>query len=106
MSAMNGPNMIGLSGALIAGYAYLPQIQHLIKERCSAGISRGAFALWFLSSLLLTYNALWIHSLVFIILGAIQICSTAIIFIYSSKYHGMICPFHATYKTVRSSKRR
>ena len=30
--------LIGLSGALLAGYAYLPQIRHLIHERCSAGI--------------------------------------------------------------------
>jgi uncharacterized protein with PQ loop repeat len=51
------PDVIGLTGAAIAGYAYLPQIIHLIKERCSAGISRTAFALWFLSSVLVTINA-------------------------------------------------
>jgi uncharacterized protein with PQ loop repeat len=42
---MDGPSLIGLTGALIAGYAYLPQIRHLTKEHCSAGISRNAFAL-------------------------------------------------------------
>jgi hypothetical protein len=32
--------LIGLSGASLAGYAYLPQIRHLVCERCSAGIRR------------------------------------------------------------------
>jgi uncharacterized protein with PQ loop repeat len=64
---MDMPDLIGLTGAVIAGYAYVPQITHLIKERCSAGISRRAFALWFLSSLLVTINALFIQSAVFIL---------------------------------------
>jgi uncharacterized protein with PQ loop repeat len=92
---MNGPNMLGLAGALIAGYAYFPQIRHLISERCAAGISRRAFALWFVASLLITINAIYIHSVVFIFLGCIQIVSTAIIYIFSSKYSGQVCEFHA-----------
>ena len=92
---MNGPNLIGLSGALIAGYAYLPQIRHLIKEQCSAGISRSAFTLWLLSSVLVTINAIYIKSVVFIVLGAIQICSTAIVCLYSTKYKDQVCPFHS-----------
>jgi uncharacterized protein with PQ loop repeat len=94
---MDGPNMIGLSGALIAGYAYIPQITHLIKERCSAGISSGAFALWLLSSVLVTINAIYIHSIVFIVLGAIQIGATGTIYIFSVKYRGQVCPFHETH---------
>src|SRR4051812_20391070 len=92
---MDGPSSIGMIGALIAGYAYLPQIRHLIKERCSAGISRTAFALWFVSSTLVTINAVYIHSVTFIVLGAIQITSTGLIFIYSTRYKNMVCPFHA-----------
>jgi uncharacterized protein with PQ loop repeat len=92
---MDGPNLIGLTGALIAGYAYLPQITHLIKERCSAGISQRAFALWFIASVLVTINALYIHSMVFIVLGIIQICSTAVISVFSRKYQGQVCPYHA-----------
>jgi uncharacterized protein with PQ loop repeat len=95
---MNGPNLVGLTGALISGYAYLPQIRHLVTERCSAGISRGAFALWFIASVLLTINAIYIHSVVFIVLGVIQICSTAIIYFYSKKYQGQVCAFHASLK--------
>jgi uncharacterized protein with PQ loop repeat len=97
---MNGPNLIGLSGALIAGYAYLPQIRHLIKEQCSAGISRGAFALWLISSVLVTINAIYIQSIVFVVLGAIQICSTGIICLYSTRYKDQLCPFHAHLKSI------
>jgi uncharacterized protein with PQ loop repeat len=91
---MDMPDFIGLTGAVIAGYAYVPQITHLIKERCSAGISRSAFALWFLSSVLVTINALSIQSVVFIFLGVVQISATAIIYFYSTRYKGLVCPFH------------
>jgi uncharacterized protein with PQ loop repeat len=93
---MDGPNLIGLTGALIAGYAYLPQIRHLTREHCSAGISRRAFALWFFSSVLVTINALFIQSVVFIVLGIVQISSTAVIYIFSTRYQGRLCPYHAS----------
>lgn len=97
---MDGPNLIGLTGALIAGYAYLPQITHLIKERCSAGISRSAYSLWLVSSVLVTINAVYIHSVVFIVLGVVQIFATATVFAYSTKYKGQVCQFHAAGKTL------
>jgi uncharacterized protein with PQ loop repeat len=92
---MDGPNLIGLTGALIAGYAYLPQIRHLTREHCAAGISRRAFALWFFSSVLVTINAFFIQSVVFIVLGIVQISSTAVIYIFSTRYQGQLCPYHA-----------
>lgn len=92
---MNAPSIIGLLGAGIAGFAYLPQIIHLVKEKCSAGISRHAYALWILSSLLLTINALYIQSVVFIVLGVIQITATIIIFMFGSVYKNQTCEFHA-----------
>ena len=95
---MDGPNLIGLTGALIAGFAYLPQIKHLIKEQCSAGISRSAYVLWLISSLLITVNAFYIHSVVFKVLGIIQICSTAAIYIFSTKYKNKVCLFHSNLK--------
>ena len=87
--------LIGLSGASLAGYAYLPQIRHLIHERCSAGISRGAFALWLFASVLMTIHALLLPSLVFIVLGAIQIGAISVILVYSARYRGLVCPSHA-----------
>ena len=38
----------GLAGAGLARAAYVPQISHLIRARCSAGISRLA-RVWFLA---------------------------------------------------------
>ncbi len=98
---MDGPNLLGLTGAMIAGYAYLPQINHLVKEHCAAGISRSAFALWLVSSVFVTVSAIYIKAAVFIVLGVIQISSTAIIFIYSTKYKNQVCEFHSGVKPSR-----
>jgi uncharacterized protein with PQ loop repeat len=93
---MNIPSMIGLLGAGIAGYAYLPQIIHLIKEKCSAGISQRAYALWIVSSILLAINAFYIRSVVFIVLGIIQLVSTITIFIFGSVHKNQVCEYHAS----------
>ena len=87
--------LIGLSGASLAGYAYLPQIRHLIRERCSAGISRGAFLLWLLASLLMTIHAVLLPAAVFIVLGGIQIGAISIILVFSARYRGLVCATHA-----------
>src|SRR5262249_7849918 len=52
----------GFIGAGLAGAAYAPQISHLIRTRCSAGISRLAFGLWLLASSLVTPRAIAIHA--------------------------------------------
>jgi uncharacterized protein with PQ loop repeat len=91
---MDGPNMLGLTGAVIAGYAYIPQIVHLIKEKCTAGISQRAFLLWLLSSILITINAIYIKSIVFIVLGGIQLVSTAVILIFCTIYKNSVCGYH------------
>jgi uncharacterized protein with PQ loop repeat len=92
---MNLPNLLGLSGAIIAGAAYIPQITHLIKEQCTAGLSRGAFALWLLSSILITINAVYINSIVFMVLGGMQVLATTIIFAFTGLYRGQVCLYHA-----------
>ena len=86
--------LIGLTGASLAGYAYLPQITHLIREQCSAGISRSAFTIWLLASVLMTVHAILLPALVFIALGAIQIGAITTILIYSARYRGLVCPIH------------
>jgi uncharacterized protein with PQ loop repeat len=91
---MTPSELVGLSGAALAGYAYLPQIRHLIRERCSAGLSERAFALWLGSSLLMTIHAMTISSAVFVALGAQQIVSTGIIAVFSRRYRGQACPSH------------
>ncbi len=84
----------GFVGAGLAGAAYVPQIFHLIRARCSAGISRLAFGVWLLSSVLITARAVAIGAGVFIVLGAIQIVATALIVVCAARYKDMPCPVH------------
>jgi len=95
-----GPAMLtateiaGFAGAGLAGAAYVPQISHLVRARCSAGISRLAFAVWLLSSLLTTTRAVAIGAGVFIMLGGTQIVATALIIFYAARYKDTLCPVH------------
>ena len=66
----------GFAGAGLSGAAYVPQISHLIRARCSAGLSRLAFGAWLLASVLVTARAIAIDAGVFIVLGGIQIAAT------------------------------
>jgi hypothetical protein len=84
----------GFAGAGLAGAAYVPQISHLIRARCSAGISRLAFAAWLLSSVLITARAVAIGAGVFVLLGGTQIVATALIMLYAIRYKDTPCPTH------------
>jgi uncharacterized protein with PQ loop repeat len=90
-----GSELIGLCGAFLAGYAYLPQITHLVRERCSAGLSERAFALWLVASLLMTAHAITIGAVVFVVLGIQQVAATGLIAFYCRRYRGLVCPSHA-----------
>ena len=43
---LTATEIAGFVGAGMAGAAYVLQISHLIRARCSAGISRLAFEVW------------------------------------------------------------
>jgi uncharacterized protein with PQ loop repeat len=89
----------GFAGAGLAGAAYVPQISHLIRARCSAGISRLAFEIWLLASFLTTARAIAIHAAVFIVLGGIEIVATALIMFYAARYKDRPCPVHLPRQT-------
>lgn len=91
---LRATELAGFAGALLAGGAYVPQIRHLIKERCSAGISRPAFFVWLVASWLVLIRAIAIHDSVFIILGIIQVGATAIICLYAKVYENSRCATH------------
>ena len=84
----------GFAGVALAGAAYVPQIWHMIRARCSACISRLAFQVWLLASLLTTTRAIAIHAGVFIVLGGTQIVATALIMLYATRYKDTFCPVH------------
>ena len=91
---LTATQIAGFAGAGLAGAAYVPQISHLIRARCSAGISRLAFEVWLLASVLTTVRAIAIHVGVFIVLGGIQTVATTVILIYATRYKNTPCPIH------------
>ena len=45
--------LLGITGISIGVVAYVPQVVHLAREHCSAGVSGRAWAMWLTSSLLI-----------------------------------------------------
>ena len=80
------------TGLVIAGY--VPQIAHLVRERCTAGISIPAFAVWCVASLLFLIHATIIRDTVFIGVQAVNLVAGGLIVAFSRKYKGLVCPFH------------
>ncbi len=91
--AMDFTALIGLVGTALAGIAYLPQIVHLVKEHCSAGISRPAYWVWLLASIAILIHASAIHSAVFILFSGMQLVANVLIIALSYKYQG-VCASH------------
>ena len=91
---LTATEIAGFAGAGLAGAAYVPQISHLIRARCSAGVSPLAFQVWLLASVLTTARAIAIHAGVFIVLGGIQIVATALIMLCAARYKDSPCPVH------------
>ncbi|MHB8660763.1 MAG: PQ-loop domain-containing transporter [Minisyncoccota bacterium] len=91
--------IIGFIGSGLVIWAYVPQITHLIREHCSAGISRRAYALWFIAALLLLIHAVMIRDIVFIFLQTANALLTLVILVFAYKYKNGICPTHASGKS-------
>ena len=91
---MTATEVIGLTAAALAAYAYVPQISHLVREHCSAGLSERAFALWLASSVLMTIHAISIGSEVFVVLGLQQVACTGVVAVFCRRYRGQVCPSH------------
>jgi uncharacterized protein with PQ loop repeat len=87
-------NIIGFLGSALVLLAYFPQIYHLIKEHCSAGISRYAYALWLLGAIALLAHSVMIRDPVFMLLQSITVICTGAIIIFAQKYKGRVCSTH------------
>jgi lipid-A-disaccharide synthase-like uncharacterized protein len=87
--------LLGVAGISIGVLAYVPQMIHLAREHCSAGISGRAWAMWLMSSLLVGALALYRDDPVFIALQASSLCSAAVIVFLARRYRGMFCETHA-----------
>jgi uncharacterized protein with PQ loop repeat len=91
---MKWSQILGLAGTGIVAAAYVPQIRHLLKERCSAGISIRAYSLWFLGALFFVAYALVIRDVVFIIAQVLNLASICVIVIYARRYENGLCSLH------------
>ena len=85
---------IGFLGTALVITAYLPQIHHLIKEHCSAGISIKAYGLWFVAAMLMLVHAVGIQDSVFMALQGYQIAACALIIVFGRKYKDSVCETH------------
>jgi lipid-A-disaccharide synthase-like uncharacterized protein len=97
VSALERPvfELLGLAGIALSMLAYLPQVLHLAREHCSAGVSRRAWAMWLVSSLMIGALALYRRDLVFILLELSTLTSAALILFLAQRYRGMLCEVHA-----------
>lgn len=86
--------ILGIVGIGLSVVAYLPQVSHLAKEHCSAGVSSRAWAMWFASSLLVGALAVYRRDYVFISLAASSLISSTAILLLARRYRGMACATH------------
>lgn len=85
---------LGYLGTTLVVLAYLPQIRHLIRERCSAGLSIRAYECWLIAAVLLVCYAVAVRDTVFIALQGYQLVAASTICFLSKKYEGMLCEDH------------
>ena len=98
---MSLTEIAGYVGASLAGAAYIPQIAHMVRERCVAGISLRAFLVWLVASALILVRAVATRELAFIALGGVQTAATGFIVIYVAFNAGRVCPWHAQGPSAR-----
>jgi lipid-A-disaccharide synthase-like uncharacterized protein len=84
----------GVAGIAISMLAYLPQVVHLAKEHCSAGVSSRAWTMWLVSSLLVGALAVHRHDAVFILLQVSSLTAAAVILYLGHRYRGLVCEAH------------
>jgi len=99
--------IVGFVGTDLVIGGYIPQIVHLIKERCTVGISIPAFFLWCAASLLFLIHAAIIHDVVFVGVQIVNLVAGGLIVGFCKRYEGQVCLFHRELycgfgKTVRS----
>ena len=82
---------LGFAGMALSVLAYLPQVIHLIRERCSGGLSPGAYCMWGIAASLLLVYAIAKRDLVFVSLQSYHVGASALLFYYCLRYRGQPC---------------
>lgn len=91
---MNLPQLLGFLGTIMVILAYVPQVHHVIKEHCSAGISVKAYELWFTASVLFLIHAVMIEDLVFTIAQIANLLAMGVVLIYARRFQKQVCRTH------------
>lgn len=91
---MNVPEILGFAGIGVVAIAYVPQIIHLHKEHCSAGISLRAYSLWCVSSALFLIHAVIIRDIVFTVVQLVNLVAIAVVTILVKRYGRRVCLTH------------
>ena len=91
---MTTSQILGIVGTGLVIVGYVPQIAHLIRQHCTAGISISAFSLWCLASLLFLTHAVMIGDVVFVVLQGVNLVAAVLIVGFCMKYPGEVCPYH------------
>ena len=86
--------VLGLLGIALGLLGYLPQILHLLRQQCSAGISMQAYFIWLSAAVLLLVHALMINDEVSILLQSLGAGLDLISVYFGTKYRGRMCPLH------------
>jgi hypothetical protein len=86
---------LGLVGIATSVAAYLPQLLHIAREHCSAGVSGRAWAMWFVSALLVGLVAVSRRDPIFMTFQLCSLVSAGAILFLIRKYRGMACGSHA-----------
>ena len=93
--------IIGWVGTALVVIAYVPQIYHLLVEKCAWGISILTWIIWLVGSLLLLAYCILRRDFLFIVVQSINI--TAIITtIFLARRSTRICPYHLGVVEARS----
>jgi lipid-A-disaccharide synthase-like uncharacterized protein len=93
---------LGVAGIAISMAAYVPQVIHLGREHCSAGVSTRAWTMWLAGSLLVCALAVHRRDPVFILLEVSSLTSAAAILVLARRYRGMLCETHTLRRLAKS----
>lgn len=85
---------LGFLGTGLVIVAYVPQVAHLLRARCAAGVSLWAYLVWSVSAALLLGYAITTRDPVFVVLQAYQLLALALIYLLSRRHQGQLCDVH------------
>lgn len=85
----------GVIGIALSVAAYVPQVIHLAREHCSAGVSSRSWAMWLVGGGLVGALAIHRQDMVFILLQLSSLTSAGVILFLARRYRGMACESHA-----------